>query len=75
VNTTLQIILLTLTILSPELNFIKILQGLVFSTTLFSGMDYVINRNAIEISFDKINEEKQNSFQNNEQNSNQNNEK
>ncbi|ORX57708.1 hypothetical protein BCR36DRAFT_409182 [Piromyces finnis] len=55
INTTLQIILLALTILSPGLSIIKYLQGVVFSTTMFSGMEYIINRNAIDISFDNIN--------------------
>ncbi|OUM68234.1 hypothetical protein PIROE2DRAFT_4112 [Piromyces sp. E2] len=64
INTTLQIVLLALIILSPELNIIKYLQYVVFSTTIFSGMDYVINRNAIDISFNNNNEKKQNTIQN-----------
>ncbi|KAL6628173.1 CDP-alcohol phosphatidyltransferase-domain-containing protein [Neocallimastix sp. 'constans'] len=62
-NTTLQIILLSLTIISPELLILKYMHYVVFSTTLFSGMNYFINRNAIDISFNDK-EEKENIINN-----------
>jgi len=54
VNTALQILYLALTILSPKLLVLKYLQYVVFSTTIFSGMDYFINKNAVDISFNSI---------------------
>jgi len=63
VNTALQILYLALTILSPKLLLLKYLQYVVFSTTIFSGMDYFINKNAVSISFNNI---EQNNVDNND---------